>query len=193
MRRLAVVIPGVLAVMRVAAPASAFAHDGVTNPYAHATLDVLTLAAVTAPLWTAYLWGNGRRPVLLALVAVVQLPVAVIGFVPIADPVLHAAVLAGGLALTVVSLAYVRRPASSARGTRRSRPAERLRRRGTPGQVPLSVAYAAGGGMSAPDPARRAAPHAPATGRAAPARAAMISATVTEDCRRHRPSEQQRR
>jgi len=113
MRRLAVVIPGVLAVMWVAAPASAFAHNGVSDPYAHATLDVLVLAAVTAPLWTAYFWGNGRRPVLLALVAVVQLPVAVIGFVPIADPVLHAAVLAGGLALTVFSLAYVRRPASS--------------------------------------------------------------------------------
>ncbi|PZM96388.1 MAG: hypothetical protein DIU79_05165, partial [Actinobacteria bacterium] len=59
--------------LAVAAPASAFAHDRVTNPVLHAVFDVLSLAVVTAPLWTAYLWGGRRRGLLLALGTVVQL------------------------------------------------------------------------------------------------------------------------
>jgi hypothetical protein len=34
----------------MAAAPVAFFHNAVTNPYAHATLDVLTLAVATAPL-----------------------------------------------------------------------------------------------------------------------------------------------
>src|SRR5436853_1151060 len=87
----------------------AFYHSNVHNPYAHAILDVLTLAVATAPLWTAYLWGVRRRGLLLALVAVVQVPVTVIGFVPAVNPVVHALTFLGALAMTGFSLAAVRR------------------------------------------------------------------------------------
>ena len=97
----------------MAAPPVAFFHNNVHNPYVHAVLDVLTLAVATAPLWTAYFWGGQRRALLLALVAVVQLPVAVIGFVPAVNPVVHAATFVGALALTGFSLAAVRRAARS--------------------------------------------------------------------------------
>lgn len=102
-----------MAVLWVAAPASAFAHDRVHNTYLHAVLDVLTLAVVTSPLWTAYLWGGRRRALMMALVAVVQVPVAVIAFVPIVNPVIHAVSLVGALGLTAFSLVYVRRSATS--------------------------------------------------------------------------------
>ncbi|GAA0257126.1 hypothetical protein [Cryptosporangium japonicum] len=108
MRRLFIVLTGALTLLAVAAPASAFAHDRVTNPYLHSALDVLTLAVVTAPLWTAYFWGRRNRGALLALIAGLQLPVAVVAFVPIADPVLHTIALTSGLALTAASIAAVR-------------------------------------------------------------------------------------
>ncbi|MFG1920948.1 hypothetical protein [Cryptosporangium sp. NPDC048952] len=111
MRRLLIVLTGALTVLAVAAPASAFAHDRVTNPYLHSVLDVLTLAVVTAPLWTAYFWGRRNRGALLALIAGLQLPVAVVAFVPIADPVMHTIALTSGLALTLASVAVVRRSA----------------------------------------------------------------------------------
>ena len=98
----------------MAAPPVAFFHNNVHNPYVHAVLDVLTLAVVTAPLWTAYLWRVRRRAPLLALVAVVQVPVAVIGFVPAVNPVVHAATFVGALVLTGCSLAVVRRSAAEA-------------------------------------------------------------------------------
>jgi len=98
----------------MAAPPLAFFHNSVTNPYVHAALDVLTLAVATAPLWTAFLWGGQRRGLLLALVAVVQLPVAVIGFVPAVNPVVHAVTFVSALTLTGLSLAAVRRSARAA-------------------------------------------------------------------------------
>ncbi len=98
----------------MAAPPVAFFHNNVHNPYVHAVLDVLTLAVATAPLWTAYFWGGRRRALLLALVAIVQLPVAVIGFVPAVNPVVHAATFVGALVLTGFSLSAVRRAARSA-------------------------------------------------------------------------------
>ena len=91
----------------------AFFHNNVHNPYVHAVLDVLTLAVATAPLWTVYFWGGRRRGMLLILVAVVQLPVAVIGFVPIVNPVLHAVLFVTALTLTGFSLAAVRRSAGA--------------------------------------------------------------------------------
>jgi len=114
-RRVSIVVGVTVAVLAVATPASAFAHDRVTNPVLHAVFDVLSLAVVTAPLWTAYLWGGRRRGLLLALIAVVQLPVAVIAFVPIANPLLHTFALALGLGLTVASLIAVRRSSASSR------------------------------------------------------------------------------
>ena len=89
----------------------AFFHNNVHNPYVHLVLDVLTLAVATAPLWTAYFWGVRNRGALLALVAVVQVPVAVVGFVPAVDPVVHAGTFTGALVLTGFSLAAVRRAA----------------------------------------------------------------------------------
>ena len=115
MRRLLVLLAGALAVLAVASPASAFSHDRVTNPYLHSALDLLTLGVVTAPLWTAYFWGSRRRGQLLALVAGIQLPVAVVAFVPIHNPVLHAIALTSGLALTVASVAVVRQTAKTRR------------------------------------------------------------------------------
>jgi hypothetical protein len=113
MRRLAVIIGGVAAALWVSSPASAFAHDKVRNPALHAMLDVLVLAVVTAPVWTAYLWGGRRRGPLVALVAVVQVPVAVIAFVPVVHPLVHAVAFVIGLSLTAASLMYVRRTAPS--------------------------------------------------------------------------------
>jgi hypothetical protein len=109
MRRIGLLLTAVVGMVLIASPAQAFAHDRVANPYLHAALDALTVAVVTAPLWTAYLWGARRRPLLLALVAFVQLPVAIIGFVPIPDPRWHTAALVTGLGLTVLALWAVRR------------------------------------------------------------------------------------
>jgi hypothetical protein len=53
--------------------------------------------------------GAQRRGLLLALVAVVQVPVAVIGFVPAVNPVVHAVTFVSALALTALSLAAVHR------------------------------------------------------------------------------------
>jgi hypothetical protein len=118
MRRSAVflggLVGGLVAGLWVAAPASAFAHDRVSNPFLHSLLDVFSLAVVTAPLWTAYLWGVRRRSLLLALIVVVQVPVAVIAFVPIVQPVVHVVSMISALALTVASLVYVRRLAAGA-------------------------------------------------------------------------------
>jgi hypothetical protein len=91
--------------------AVAFYHNNVHNPYAHAVLDVLTVAVATAPLWTAYFWGGRRRGLLLALVGIVQLPVAVVGFVPFVNPWLHAVSFVGALTLTGFCIAAVRRVA----------------------------------------------------------------------------------
>lgn len=111
MRRLLIVLAGALTILAVGSPASAFAHDRVQNPYLHSLLDVLSFAVVTAPLWTAYLWGRSRRGALLALIGGLQIPVAVIAFVPIADPRLRAIALGSGLTLTVLSVWTVRRAA----------------------------------------------------------------------------------
>jgi hypothetical protein len=115
MRRIAVVIGTVIAAVAISSPAYAFAHDRVANPWWHAILDVLTLAIVSAPLWTAFAWRTGRRRSLLALIAVIQLPVAVFAFVPIADPVLHAIALGLGLTITVSAVWYVRHAAQPAK------------------------------------------------------------------------------
>lgn len=112
MRRAAVIAGLALAALWVAAPAQAFAHNAVHHPELHALLDGLTLLAASAPIWTAMLWRGPRRWPLAALIAVVQLPVAIIGFVPIADPTPHLTLFALALALTGTSLWLVRRPAA---------------------------------------------------------------------------------
>ncbi|MEV6596776.1 hypothetical protein AB0M36_07900 [Actinoplanes sp. NPDC051346] len=83
MRRATALAALVLATLWIAAPAQAFAHNAVHNSTLHAVLDGLTLAVATAPIWTALLWRGRRRWRLAALVTLVQLPVAVIGFLPI--------------------------------------------------------------------------------------------------------------
>ena len=93
----------------IASPAQAFAHNHVHNPYLHALLDIVTLFVVFSPIATAYAWGPRRRGWLIALIAVVQLPVAIIGFVPIIEPALHLSAVAVAAALTGTSLWLVRR------------------------------------------------------------------------------------
>jgi hypothetical protein len=110
MRRAATVLATVVTMLAISAPAYAYAHDRVTNPYLHAALDVLTLAVLTAPVWTAFTWSRGRRSaLLLTLIGLVQIPAAVLAFVPIPDPVIHTVALLSSLGLTVASLVYVRR------------------------------------------------------------------------------------
>jgi hypothetical protein len=112
MRRAATILGTTLTLLAVSAPAYAYAHDRVTNPYLHSLLDVLTLAVVTAPIWTAFTWTRGRHSVwLITLIALVQVPVAVLAFVPIANPLLHAVALVTGLGVTASSIVYVRREA----------------------------------------------------------------------------------
>ena len=112
MRRAATILGTTLTLLAVSAPAYAYAHDRVTNPYLHALLDVLTLAVVTAPIWTAFTWTRGRHSVwLLSLIALVQVPSAVLAFMPIASPLLHAVALVAGLGVTASSILYVRREA----------------------------------------------------------------------------------
>ncbi|MDG4827462.1 hypothetical protein O7635_36935 [Asanoa sp. WMMD1127] len=109
MRRAAAIAALVTAVLLIASPAQAFAHNNVHNAFLHAVLDGLTLLIVTAPVWTAYFWGAARRGLLVALVAVVQIPVAIIGFSPIDSPALHLTAMLVALALTAFSLWSVRR------------------------------------------------------------------------------------
>jgi hypothetical protein len=113
MRRAAVIAGLVLAALWVAAPAQGFAHNAVHNAELHALLDGLTVLVASAPVWTALLWRGSRRWLLAALIAVVQVPVAIIGFVPIADPTLHLTLFALALTLTGVSLGLVRRSTSA--------------------------------------------------------------------------------
>jgi hypothetical protein len=114
MRRVLTAATVAAALVLVASPAQAFAHMAVTNPYLHAVLDVLTLAVAGAPLWTALLWGPQQRLALLALIAVVQLPVAVIGFLPVLSPTMHLTADVAALGLTAASLWVVRRTTRSA-------------------------------------------------------------------------------
>jgi hypothetical protein len=114
MRRAAAVLALVLAGLWITTPAQAFAHNAVHNSALHALLDGLTLVVVSAPVWTALLWSGGSRWWLAALIAVVQIPVAIIGFVPIANPWLHLTLFAVAIALTAVSLRAVRQQARAA-------------------------------------------------------------------------------
>lgn len=112
MRRVALVLGTAIGLVAVSAPAYAYAHDRVTNPYLHAALDIVTLAVLTAPVWTAFNWTRGRRSAwLVGLIALVQIPAGVLAFVPIPDPLLHVLALLTSLALTVTSIVYVRREA----------------------------------------------------------------------------------
>jgi hypothetical protein len=114
MRRAAVVLALVVAGLWIAAPAQAFAHNNVHNTYLHAVLDGLTLLVASAPVWTAMLWSGHRKWLLAALIAVVQIPVAVIGFMPIVNPYLHLALFVTAITLTAVSLRIVRNQARAA-------------------------------------------------------------------------------
>ena len=97
--------------MLVASPAHAFAHNRVTNPYLHALPDLLTLAVVLSPIVTIYTWGPRRKRLLLMLIAVVQLPVAVIGFVPIPQPMAAPDLFLTALTVTAALIRLARRAA----------------------------------------------------------------------------------
>jgi hypothetical protein len=108
MRRAAVLVPLVLAALWFAAPAYALAPDDPISPSLHPLLDGLTLIVVTAPVWTVVLWSRGNKWLLAGLIAVVQIPVAIIAFVPIANPVVQLALFAVALTLTATSLRITR-------------------------------------------------------------------------------------
>jgi len=114
MRRAPAVLTLVVAGLWIATPAQAFAHNAVHNSALHALLDGLTLVVVSSPVWTALLWSGGSRWWLAALIAVVQIPVAIIGFASIANPWLHLTLFAIALVLTGVSLRVVRGQARAA-------------------------------------------------------------------------------
>lgn len=114
MRRAAVVLAVLVAGLWIAAPAQAFAHNNVHNVYFHAVLDALTLLVVSAPVWTAMLWSGRSKWLMAALIAVVQIPVAVIGFVPIVNPYLHLALFLLAITLTGASLRIVRNQSRAA-------------------------------------------------------------------------------
>lgn len=107
------VLGATTAVLWVSTPASAFAHDKVTNPYLHALLDVLSLAVVISPVVSAYLWGARRRGLLIALVTLIQIPVAVIAFLPIVPPAVHLLLFGVAIGLTIGSIRFVRGSAPS--------------------------------------------------------------------------------
>lgn len=114
MRRTLIVLGTFLGALAVSTPAYAFAHNNVRNAYLHGVLDVLTLAVVTAPIWTAYTWHRGKHTgLMLALIALVQIPVAIFGFVPIQNPAVHLIALPLALGITASSIIYVRRTAKS--------------------------------------------------------------------------------
>jgi hypothetical protein len=116
MRRVAVILGTTVGLLAVSAPAYAYAHDRVHNPYLHAALDLLTLAVVTAPVWTAFQWARGKRSLwLIGLIAGIQVPAGVLAFVPIKDPILHTLALVTSLAVTVTSIVYVRREAAQSK------------------------------------------------------------------------------
>jgi hypothetical protein len=109
MRRVLITAALAAGLLLIAAPAQAFAHNAVQNAYLHTALDVLSLLVVASPALSIKLWGARRRSLLLALIGVVQLPVAVIGFMPFANPVLHVAASTLALALTAGAIWAVRR------------------------------------------------------------------------------------
>ncbi|GAB3649971.1 hypothetical protein [Glycomyces tarimensis] len=115
-RRLAFMATVAGMLVAVASPAAAFQHDRVHNPVLHAFLDIASLAIVVAPIWTALLWGSGRSKwPLVALIGAVQVPVAVLAFVPEASHALKGGGLAIGLAVSVAAIVYTRRAARAER------------------------------------------------------------------------------
>ncbi|QSB06334.1 hypothetical protein [Natronoglycomyces albus] len=108
-RRLAIIVTTVIAAVAVSAPALAFSHDRIANPWLHAVFDVLSLAVVLAPIWTALAWGSGRKWPLVGLITTVQIPVAVFAFLPIASYPLRTTTLVLSLAITVSAIWLVRR------------------------------------------------------------------------------------
>ncbi|GAA2284826.1 hypothetical protein GCM10009853_044470 [Glycomyces scopariae] len=109
-RRLAFVATVAAMIVAVSSPAMAFQHDRVHNPVLHWTLDIATLAIVVAPIWTALLWGRGQNKwLLVGLIAIVQVPVAILGFSPGASALFAGGGLFAGLAVTTAAIVYTRR------------------------------------------------------------------------------------
>lgn len=109
-RRLAFVATVAAMIVAVSSPAMAFQHDRVQNPVVHWALDIAILAIVVAPIWTALLWGRGRSKwLLVGLIAVVQMPVAILGFSPGASALFAGGGLFLGLAITIAAIVYTRR------------------------------------------------------------------------------------
>jgi hypothetical protein len=108
-RRLAFVATVAAALVALSSPAMAFQHDRVQNPVVHWALDIAILAIVVAPIWTALLWGKGRSKwMLAALIGLVQVPVAILGFSPEASALFAGSGLFLGLAITTAAICHTR-------------------------------------------------------------------------------------
>lgn len=133
-RRLAFVATFAAMIVSVSSPAMAFQHDRVQNPVVHWALDIAILAIVVAPIWTALLWGRGRSKWLLAaLIAFVQLPVAVLGFSPTASALFAGGGLFLGLAITTAAIWHTRRLTRRERAAREALVQEALLQKELPG------------------------------------------------------------
>ncbi|SDD19424.1 hypothetical protein [Glycomyces harbinensis] len=109
-RRLAFVATVAAMIVSVSSPAMAFQHDRVQNPLVHWALDIAVLAIVVAPIWTALLWGRASsRWLLVALICIVQVPVAILGFSPEASALFAGSGLFFGLAVTIAAIWHTRR------------------------------------------------------------------------------------
>jgi hypothetical protein len=128
MRRISLLAPIGLAALLFLTPLHRIIHPEIDSPLPHAALDAVTVAVLTAPLWTFAHWGTRRRVQLGALIGIVQLPAAVVALSPVGDFALRLAAMVFALGLTWVALGYTRltatRPPRAARAAvpARSRP-----------------------------------------------------------------------
>jgi hypothetical protein len=121
MRRNLLLAPIGLAALLFLTPIHRIIHPQIDSPLLHAALDVLTLAALTAPLWTLAFWGPGHRAQLGALIGIVQLPAVALGMWPGGDFAVRLAILVFAVGLSWVTLGFHR--IAVARPPRKPKPA----------------------------------------------------------------------
>jgi hypothetical protein len=108
MRRIAFLAPIGLAALLFLTPLHRVIHPEIDSPLPHAALDAVTLAVLTAPLWTFVHWGASHRVQLGALIGIVQLPALALAVWPVGDFALRLAAMVFALGLTWVALGYTR-------------------------------------------------------------------------------------
>jgi hypothetical protein len=97
-------------------PLHRIVHPRAAGGALHVAFDIVTILAVTAPLWTSLLWGARYRAHRYPLLVAVQLPVAALALAPV-EFGLQLAAITFGLGVTAIALG-----ASRLRPARRTRP-----------------------------------------------------------------------